>query len=217
MSGRVAALLLLIVVGPSCGADKGDGALEMSEDCEEYLDCMEEVDPEDSALYEATYGEEGSCWASEAEALACTQLCQVNREAEEIEDPTNDACWHDGSPDAQLVLEDGEGWTWMAEAGTDCYDEVYGFSAKLRVSDSGPSFELEIQSSTTWFTPGATTSCELSGLDFACETLDGGDTPDLDLAGSFEEDFRSSTMSFTAEREDGQSFDCAMEGVPYDR
>jgi hypothetical protein len=185
------------------GDGKKSSARDVTADCLLYLACMVVEDPDNSSLYEDTYGEDGECWtAGSSEALACTQECQNGIAAASIADPSESACWPSGLPEAPYLFASAPIWEYSNMEG-DCYD----MEAMYAASSPGQTFTASF----IWqngFSLG--TECTIAvDLTFACDRIDrDGDL--RDFSGGFSDTFATSTL---ADELNGDPH-CSYEGVP---
>ncbi len=66
---------------------------EQSDDCDAWLDCLEEVDEDAWDDAQSQYGEDGSCWGTDDDvATDCDDYCEAQLEALADENPDVEAC-----------------------------------------------------------------------------------------------------------------------------
>ncbi len=199
---------------PDCeDADTGTpSSRDVSGDCLAYLECMAVVDPDNAALYQATYGEGGECWTTTAAAaLACTQACQAGLQAAHIADPGVEACWTGDTPDMLLVFGATETWTWTESRECEPLDRT---TTRFSATTSGPEFAMEFDT-LLWgdWEWESDHECTEVGWTFACLPFDNYGMETWTFSGTFADRFESGALELVVTSDDGD-LTCSWTGEP---
>jgi len=200
------------------GADdtgSSSGAIAPTTDCVSYLACAEATDPGNDSLYENVYGEQGSCWDSDADALACNQACEAALETEAVSDPTLEACWTDGTPDMLYIFPSASYWTWDSDTSKHCDFKRSGIESTLtefQATDSGPDFDMNFAINVDGTEYQFDATCTESGWDFTCPESQDNQGFMWTVTGTFADEFTTGALTATIADDSGDSSSCSFTG-----
>lgn len=195
MPGPSRHAIVAVSLAIGCGGSKDvtppdtAAALDPSPDCLADLDCIEAVDPDNYAIFEARYAEGGECWTSASVAASCVETCQADILTRHALDPGEEACWPEGLPDMQVVLATSTDWSWSVNRRCEFpYEDI---DIAFAANRSGQEFSLDFDATFDVYGTMFDTTCVATGWPFTCEPAMDWDYYTYTVLGTFSNEFRA--------------------------